>query len=88
MAQLFAGQPCKTGTPHEAKNTLYSNHRKRLQSQPTKEDNNMNILRSYNNWRRYRTTLNELNSLSTRELSDLGISRYDIPAIARKSVRH
>jgi len=45
----------------------------------------MNILRSYNNWRRYRTTLNELNSLSTRELSDLGISRYDIPAIARKS---
>jgi len=88
MVQLFAGQPCKTGTPHEVKNALYSNHRKRLQSQPTEEDTNMNILRSYNNWRRYRTTLNELNSLSTRELGDLGISRYDIPAIARKSARH
>ncbi len=34
----------------------------------------MNLLRSYNNWRRYRDTVNELNQLSTRELNDLGIS--------------
>lgn len=34
----------------------------------------MNLLRSYNNWRRYRDTVNELSQLSTRELNDLGIS--------------
>ncbi|WP_343314807.1 DUF1127 domain-containing protein [Brucella sp. BE17] len=45
----------------------------------------MNILRSYSNWRRYRETVNELNMLSTRELNDLGISRADIPYVARQS---
>lgn len=47
----------------------------------------MNIVRSYSNWRRYRETLTELNRLSQRELSDLGISRTDIPAIARGAAR-
>jgi len=47
----------------------------------------MNILRSYHNWRRYRTTLYELNGLSARELDDLGIGRSEIPAIARKAAR-
>lgn len=47
----------------------------------------MNILRSYSSWRRYRETCSELNRLSHRELSDLGIARNDIPAIARKAVR-
>lgn len=47
----------------------------------------MNIVRSYNNWRRYRETVNELNRLSTRELSDLGIARSEIPAIARQGHR-
>ncbi|MFC0246271.1 DUF1127 domain-containing protein [Falsochrobactrum ovis] len=45
----------------------------------------MNLVRSFNNWRRYRETVNELNQLSTRELNDLGISRGDIPYVARQS---
>ncbi|KAB0681971.1 DUF1127 domain-containing protein [Aureimonas leprariae] len=46
----------------------------------------MNIARSYQNWRRYRETCNELNRLSHRELADLGISRSDIPNVARKAI--
>lgn len=46
----------------------------------------MNIARSYQNWRRYRETCNELNRLSHRELADLGISRSEIPSIARKAI--
>jgi len=46
----------------------------------------MNIVRSFSNWRRYRETCGELNRLSQRELSDLGLSRSDIPAIARQAV--
>ena len=45
----------------------------------------MNLIRSYNNWRRYRDTVTELNRLSTRELNDLGIARSDITSIARKT---
>ncbi|WP_411505628.1 DUF1127 domain-containing protein [Brucella anthropi] len=45
----------------------------------------MNLIRSYNNWRRYRDTVNELSQLSTRELNDLGISRADIPFVARQA---
>ncbi|UXN03441.1 MULTISPECIES: DUF1127 domain-containing protein [unclassified Bartonella] len=47
----------------------------------------MNLVRSFNNWRRYRTTVNELNSLSARELNDLGINRAEIPSIARRATR-
>lgn len=47
----------------------------------------MNIARSYSNWRRYRETCSELGRLSQRELSDLGISRADIPSIARQATR-
>ncbi|WP_082659851.1 DUF1127 domain-containing protein [Aureimonas sp. AU40] len=47
----------------------------------------MNIARSFNAWRQYRNTATELNRLSQGELSDLGISRSDIPALARQSVR-
>ncbi|WP_208437090.1 DUF1127 domain-containing protein [Bartonella taylorii] len=43
----------------------------------------MNILRSYNNWRRYRRTVNALSHLSTYELNDLGIYRGNIDSIAR-----
>jgi uncharacterized protein YjiS (DUF1127 family) len=46
----------------------------------------MNIVREYQNWRRYRNTVNELNRLSTRDLNDLGISRADIPFVARKAI--
>lgn len=48
----------------------------------------MNLIRSFNKWRRYRLTVNELSRLSTHELNDLGICRDDIPAIARKACRH
>ena len=40
----------------------------------------------YRNWRRYRVTVRELERLSTHELDDLGISRYEIDRVARKSV--
>lgn len=46
----------------------------------------MNLARSYNNWRRYRETCNELNRLSQRELADLGIARSDIPTVARRAI--
>lgn len=46
----------------------------------------MNLIRNYRNWRQYRNTVSELSRLSTRELSDLGINRADIPFVARKSV--
>lgn len=41
----------------------------------------MNVARSFNNWRKYRQTVNELGRMSSRELHDLGIDRRD-----RKSV--
>ena len=44
---------------------------------------NMNLIRNFRNWRRYRETVNELSRLSTRELNDLGITRADIHGIAR-----
>ena len=47
----------------------------------------MGIVRSFQSWRQYRNTAAELNRLSQRELSDLGIARSDIPSIARQSVR-
>ena len=46
----------------------------------------MNLIRNYRNWRRYRETVSELNRLSTRELTDLGISRNDIHNVARKAI--
>lgn len=38
-------------------------------------------------WKRYSRTKSELESLSFRELEDLGIARGDIPALARASAR-
>jgi uncharacterized protein YjiS (DUF1127 family) len=38
-------------------------------------------------WKRYNRTVAELNALSNRDLSDLGISRTDIARIAREAVR-
>ena len=46
----------------------------------------MSLIGNYRNWRRYRETVNELSRLSNRELTDLGISRSDIPFVARKAV--
>ena len=46
----------------------------------------MNLIESYRNWRAYRNSVSELNRLSNRELSDLGIARGDIKFVARKSI--
>lgn len=35
-------------------------------------------------WRNYQQVERELNSLTTRELADLGITRNDIPAVAAR----
>jgi uncharacterized protein YjiS (DUF1127 family) len=43
------------------------------------------LVGQYRNWRKYRSTYDELMSLSNRELDDLGISRADIPSIARRT---
>jgi uncharacterized protein YjiS (DUF1127 family) len=45
----------------------------------------MYLVRSYNAWRRYRTTVAELERLTNRELSDLGINRGEIPFVAMSS---
>jgi uncharacterized protein YjiS (DUF1127 family) len=46
----------------------------------------MNLLRTYRNWRRYRDTVRELSRLSNRELSDLGVSRAEIEAVAQRTL--
>lgn len=46
----------------------------------------MNLKQTIRNWRKVRKTENELYGLSTRELDDLGISRGEIPTIARRSI--
>lgn len=38
-------------------------------------------------WKRYNRTVSELNALSNRELSDLGLSRADIQRVAREAAR-
>ena len=43
------------------------------------------LVTRYRVWRKYRETYNELMRLSNRELADLGISRADIPSVARRS---
>jgi uncharacterized protein YjiS (DUF1127 family) len=45
------------------------------------------VLRKVQRWLTYRETLRELESLSERELSDLGIGRRDIRDIARHAIR-
>jgi uncharacterized protein YjiS (DUF1127 family) len=46
------------------------------------------VLKSrYSTWKRYSRTLQELESLSNRELADLGIARVDIPRLAREAAR-
>lgn len=40
------------------------------------------IFRFLKSWRRYNTSLRELSRLDDRALSDIGISRSDIPRLA------
>ncbi|HEV7247990.1 MAG TPA: DUF1127 domain-containing protein [Shinella sp.] len=46
----------------------------------------MNMARSFNNWRKYRQTVTELDRMTARELRDLGIERSEIKAVARAAV--
>lgn len=43
------------------------------------------ITAKLNAWRRYRVSVRELSQLSDRELADLGLNRYDIETVARRS---
>jgi uncharacterized protein YjiS (DUF1127 family) len=40
------------------------------------------VIRALRSWRRFNVNLRELNSMGDRELSDIGISRSDIPRVA------
>ena len=55
----------------------------------TRKDTPMfEVLKSrYASWKRYNRTVSELESLSSRELDDLGIARGDIASVARAAVR-
>ncbi|WP_186389024.1 MULTISPECIES: DUF1127 domain-containing protein [unclassified Stappia] len=44
------------------------------------------LARKYRNWRAYHSTVTELSRLTPRELDDLGISRGEIPTVARRAV--
>jgi uncharacterized protein YjiS (DUF1127 family) len=46
-----------------------------------------NISDRVRRWRDYRRALNELDSLSDRELAELGLFRCDLPRVARDSVK-
>ena len=47
----------------------------------------MNLIQNFRDWRAYRATVSELDSLSNRQLADLGISRLQIKTVARKGGR-
>jgi len=45
------------------------------------------LVRYVQAWRQYGEAIRELSTLNDRELADLGITRSDIPHIAREQVR-
>ena len=46
-----------------------------------------NVVSKFRSYAKYQETYRELARLSSRELADLGISRADIPEIARRAAR-
>ncbi len=44
----------------------------------------MNIVKDYQNWRKYRRTVNQLRSLPDSLLSDIGVNRHSINDFARQ----
>lgn len=46
------------------------------------------LLEWFKRTRRYYTVVNELSRLSDRELSDIGITRYDIHYLATQAMTH
>jgi uncharacterized protein YjiS (DUF1127 family) len=45
------------------------------------------LIRMFRAWRSYDRSVRELSRLNDRELADIGISRSDIPAVARSSAK-
>ena len=58
-----------------------------MRCQTLEKEKAMNIARSFATWRKYRQTVVELDRMSNRELTDLGIARSDIQRVARAAVR-
>ena len=56
-----------------------------VKTDPNRRKTEMGLIRNYREWRRTRETVNELSRLTNRELQDLGISRSEIPFIARQA---
>ena len=74
----------------ERPDSLYIALHQRRSSPPPQKSNEMTqtikfISSKLNSWRRYRNSLRELYSLNDRELADLGIARWEIDEIARRS---
>jgi len=74
-------------------NVLYLNHRNDAGPievadvrKPSGKGIIMNVARSFNNWRKFRQTVAELDRMSSRELQDLGIARADIRSVARAAM--
>lgn len=47
----------------------------------------MNVTRSFTNWLTYRRAVAELGRLNARALADIGVSREQIPVLARATIR-
>jgi len=47
----------------------------------------MSVVRTVNNWINYRRAVSELGRLSGHALQDLGITREQIPAVVRATLR-
>jgi uncharacterized protein YjiS (DUF1127 family) len=47
----------------------------------------ISLLHYLHSWRQYGIAVRELSNLDDRELADLGITRSDIPRVARESPR-
>ncbi|WP_136657182.1 DUF1127 domain-containing protein [Nitratireductor sp. XY-223] len=48
----------------------------------------MSILKDYQNWRKYRRTVEQLRNLPDSVLSDIGVDRYAIDDYARKASKY
>ncbi len=64
----------------------WSSERYGSEPENTSKEQKMKLMTSYASWRKYRETCSELNRLSERELGDIGMSRGDIPFIARRAL--
>ena len=69
--------------------SLYSKHRNATVANRTtagQRMTSMKLVNSFASWRKYRETCVELNRLSERELSDIGMTRSEIPFAARRAL--